>query len=153
MSNGFPIYLNMRATFWVKAFLKDHLGAEYKIFQCIDEYHAALCVLLLNSSLFWWYWVCVSDCWHITNKELFGFKLPDGCDLKYVKTLIMSLENCLEKTKVYVGTKQTDYEYKHKFCINKIHKIDDYVNSLYNLSLEESHYVKNFAYHYRIGGA
>ena len=152
VADGVPFYLNMRAAFWIKVFLREHSGSEYKIFKCSDEFYAALCVILLNSSLFWWYWICVSDCWHITKKELSGFKLPTVCDLKYVKDLATSLENCLEKTKVYVGTKQTDYEYKHKFCVKEIHQIDDYVNSLYNLSFEESSYIKNFAYRYRIGG-
>ncbi len=65
---GVPIYLNMRTTYWIKAFSSEHTGAEYKIFKCDGAENANLSLLLLNSSLFWWYWVCVSDCWHITNK-------------------------------------------------------------------------------------
>ena len=54
--------------------------------------------------------------------------------------------------KLYVGTKQTEYEYKHKECVDTIHQIDDYINALYGLSEEEGLYIKNFAYRYRIGG-
>ena len=113
---------------------------------------ANLSLLLLNSSLFWWYWVCVSDCWHITNKELAGFKLPKTFNPKRAEELVTALESRLEETKVYVGTKQTNYEYKHKSCADEIREIDDYVNSLYNLTEEESSYIKNFAYRYRTGG-
>lgn len=146
-----PVYLNMRATYWIKVFSSEHLSSEYKIFRCKDTERAKLSVLLLNSSLFWWYWVCVSDCWHITNKELTGFKLPPSFDTQRVTELVDALEKRLEVTKVYVGTKQTEYEYKHKFCTREIHEIDDYVNQLYKFSSEESSYIKNFAYRYRIG--
>lgn len=68
-----PIYLNMRAAFWIKAFRDEHKSGEYKKYGCSTEENANLSMCILNSSLFWWYWICVSDCWHITNKELKGF--------------------------------------------------------------------------------
>lgn len=147
-----PIYLNMRAAFWIKAFLTHHTGSEYKEFKCQNQDYANFCMCLLNSSLFWWYWICISDCWHITRKELIGFKVPDIYDFEITNKLAKELELRLEETKVYVGTKQTDYEYKHKECVNIIHEIDDYINALYGLTDEESIYIKNFSYRYRIGG-
>lgn len=149
---GEPLYLNMRAAFWIKAFLNEHSGAEYKTFKCDDLNYAHFCMCLLNSSLFWWYWICVSDCWHITRKELLGFKVPEIVDFTEVNRLAIALENQLEETKLYVGTKQTEYEYKHKECVDTIHQIDDCINTLYGLTEEESLYIKNFAYRYRIGG-
>lgn len=151
-SDGEPLYLNMRAAFWIKAFLNEHTGSEYKKFNCESNEYAKYCMCLLNSSLFWWYWICISDCWHITRKELKGFKVPDIYDFAEVNVLARELEDKLEKTKLYVGTKQTEYEYKHKECVEEIHRIDDYINNLYGLSDEESLYIKNFAYRYRIGG-
>lgn len=152
VSDGEPLYLNMRSTYWIKAFLNEHSGKEYKIFKCRNSNDLSLAVMLLNSSLFWWYWVCVSDCWHITNKEIVGFRFPEISNFERVENLIEDLENRLENTKVYVGTKQTEYEYKHKFCLEEIHRIDDYVNELYSLNSDESFYIKNFAYRYRTGG-
>lgn len=151
-SDGDPVYLNMRAAFWIKAFLNEHTGSEYKKFNCENNEYANYCMCLLNSSLFWWYWICVSDCWHITRKELNGFKVPDIRDFTDVNMLAGILEDRLEETKLYVGTKQTEYEYKHKDCVDEIHRIDDYINNLYGLTDEESLYIKNFAYRYRIGG-
>ena len=147
-----PLYLNMRAAFWIKAFLNKHQGAEYKEFFCENDEIASYCMCLLNSSLFWWYWICVSDCWHITRKELVGFKVPEKFDFGKVSELASALEKCLEETKLYVGTKQTEYEYKHKDCALQIHEIDDFINEMYGLTEEESLYIKNFAYRYRIGG-
>lgn len=150
--DSIPIYLNMRAAFWIKAFLGPHSGSEYKEFKCQNKDYANFCMCLLNSSLFWWYWICVSDCWHITRKELIGFKVPKIMDFEITNRLAKALEERLEETKVYVGTKQTEYEYKHKECVSVIHEIDDYINYLYGLNDEENIYIKNFAYRYRIGG-
>ena len=69
-----------------------------------------------------------------------------------VSKLAKMLENKLEKTKLYVGTKQTEYEYKHKECVKEIHKIDDLICKIYGLTEEESIYIKNFAYRYRVCG-
>lgn len=150
-NNNSPIYLNMRAAFWIKAFLKQHSGSEYKEFKCQNQDYENFCMCLLNSSLFWWYWICISDCWHITRKELLGFKVPDIDDFKITNRLANELELRLEETKVYVGTKQIDYEYKHKECLKVIHEIDDYINTLYGLTDEESVYIKGFSYRYRVG--
>lgn len=151
-NNGNSLFLNMRAAFWIKAFLSQHSGSEYKEYKCENQDYANFCMCLLNSSLFWWYWVCVSDCWHITRKELIGFKVPSIVDFKTTNKLANLLEKKLEDTKVFVGTKQTEYEYKHKECVDIIHTIDDYINTLYGLTDEESIYIKNFSYRYRIGG-
>lgn len=146
------IFLNMRAAFWIKAFRKEHHGGEYKLFKTKDSNQANFCMCLLNSSLFWWYWICVSDCWHITHKELKGFTIPTIVDFSDFNRLALKLEKKLEKTKVYVGTKQTEYEYKHKVCIEEIHEIDELINQIYGLTDEESIYIKNFAFKYRVSG-
>lgn len=146
------VYVNMRAAFWIKAFRAEHLGSEYKCFSFNTPGMADYFSCLMNSSLFWWYWICVSDCWHITNKELQGFMAPKIDNFSIVSRLATALEDKLEETKLYVGTKQTEYEYKHKSCVNEIHDIDDYINELYGLTDAESLYIKNFAYRYRVSG-
>lgn len=145
------LYLNMRATFWIKAFLNYHKGSEYKelFFDTEDKRNYLYC--LLNSSLFWWFWICISDCWHITKKEFDSFKFPIEYDDKKVKELANKLEEKLESTKKYVGTKQVDYEYKHKNCLREINEIDNYINSLYGLTSKENFYIQNYSLNYRIG--
>lgn len=146
------VHLNMRAAFWIKAFLNEHDGSEYKTYTFENEGMGCYAMCLLNSSLFWWYWVCVSDCWHITKKELLRFMVPTLEDYTEAIRLANLLENELEKTKVYVGTKQVEYEYKHKDCVGVIHQIDDYINGLFGLTDAENVYIQNFAYRYRVGG-
>ncbi len=145
-------YLNMRATFWIKVFRTPHTGGEYREFTFRDQGRGDYFALLLSSSLFWWYWICVSDCWHITKKELMGFPAPQSADFTKAARLLGALEGRLEETKAYVGTKQTEYEYKHRKCLHEIWAIDDYVNSLYGLTAEEGEYIKNFSLRYRMSG-
>lgn len=146
------LYLNMRAAFWIKAFINAHDGAEYREFLCKNENVRNYCMCLLNSSLFWWYWICVSDCWHITQKELNGFRVPRINNYDRINELAQRLEDELENKKEYVGTKQTEYEYKHKNCTETIHQIDDVINQAFGLTEEENLYIKQFAYRYRTSG-
>ena len=66
--------------------------------------------------------------------------------------LAKRLMDKLEETKVFVGTKQTDYEYKHRECLAEIHAIDDYINEQFGLTKNESEYIKGYALRYRTSG-
>ncbi len=146
-----PVYLNRRETFWMKAYRHQVDDPDYKRFFFESSEAADYCYCLINSSLFWWYWISTSDCWHV-SKDLNGFMAPFGNDYTRASDLANALKNKLEETKVFVGTKQTEYEYKHRECITEIRAIDDYINGLFGLSEEESQYINNFAFRYRTSG-
>lgn len=151
-SDGKNIYLNMRACFWIKAFSFNPGSNEYKRFRYSNEYNGFI-LCLLNSSLFWLYWTIMSDCWHITTKELRGFLVPNVEKISFnFDKLAKKLETKLERTKKYIGTKQTDYEYKHKLCKDVIDEIDDELAKIYNLTVDEVLYIKSYALKYRLGG-
>lgn len=145
------IYVNRREAFWIKAFRKEIIHPEFKVFSYPSQAEADYCYCLVNSSLFWWYWISVSDCWHV-SRELNGFRAPVVSDASRFTDLAEALDAKLEITKEYVGTKQTEYEYKHRSCLEEIHAIDDAINSLFDLTEEESIYIKDFALRYRISG-
>lgn len=145
------VYLNRREAFWMKAYREKVDDPEYKIFSFESKEEADYCYCLINSSLFWWYWISTSDCWHV-SKELNGFMAPFNDKYEETVNLAHNLRQRLEDTKVYVGTKQTEYEYKHRECIKEIHAIDTYVNDLFGLTKEESEYIKTFAFRYRTSG-
>lgn len=153
ISDGKPIYLNMRATFWIKAFSFNPGSKEYKEFK-YGENNYYLILAILNSSLFWLFWTMVSDCWHITGKEQKLFYIPDidYSENNKMKKLCENLENQLEKTKKYIGSKQTDYEYKHRLCKEQIDNIDDELGKIYKLTNDEVNYIKNFSLLYRMSG-
>lgn len=145
------VYLNRREAFWMKAYREKIDDPEYKVFSFESKGAADYCYCLINSSLFWWYWISTSDCWHV-SKELNGFMAPFEGEYELASHLANALIAKLEETKVFVGTKQTKYEYKHRECIEEIHAIDTYVNDLFGLTNEESDYIKHFAFRYRTSG-
>ena len=109
-NTGKSLHLNMRACFWMKCFSFNPGSNEYEEFKVEESvYHYLLC--LLNSSLFFFCWNVVSDCWHITQKELKCFKVRLGFDdLTQFSVLAKALETKLDQTKKYIGSKQVDYE-------------------------------------------
>ena len=142
----------MRACIWIKAYSFNPGSNEYKKLTYMPN-QVSFVNCVLNSSLFWLYWTIMSDCWHITTKELKGFLIPELTAEQYLlfDQLSQNLEKKLENTKKYIGTKQADYEYKHKECKNEIDAIDNLLASIYDLSGEELSYIKNFALKYRMG--
>ena len=151
--NGKELFLNMRLCFWVKAFDFNPGSNEYKIFK-YDNYNYKYILCLLNSSLFWIYWTIISDCWHITSKEIKHFKVKTITEKEQqiFNKLYDRLSNKLEKTKKYVGTKQVEYEYKHKLCKDIIDEIDTEIAKIYGFNGDELNYIKDFAFNYRSGG-
>lgn len=147
--NSSSVYLNMRGCFWMKAFSFNPGSNEYNKFNCPTEMQPYI-LCILNSNLFFLYWTVVSDCWHITGKELSGFTIPiKGIDFEVFKELATKLEQRLEETKKYIGSKQTAYEYKHKYCKKEIDDIDVALQHIYRLSNEEIEFLRNYKIRYR----
>ncbi|MBE6293959.1 MAG: SAM-dependent DNA methyltransferase [Bacteroidales bacterium] len=144
------VYVNMRACFWMKAFSFNPGSKEYKEFGCSSELNPYL-LAILNSNLFFLYWTIVSDCWHITNKELSEFFVPtNGVCLDMFRILTSKLERKLERTKKYIGSVQTQYEYKHRECKPEIDAIDDALQEIYGLTDDEVAFLKEYKLKYRM---
>ena len=143
------VCLNMRGTFWMKAFDINPGSKEYNTYFFSKEMQPYI-ICLLNSSLFFLYWIVVSDCWHITGKELGNIRIRTDIDFEPFKRLSRKLLNKLEETKKYIGTVQCDFEYKHKFCKKEIDEIDDALAKVYCLTQVELDYIKGYQLKYRI---
>jgi len=155
VSSGNSIFVNMRACFWIKAFDTPQSSKEYKSFSCDPELKHAL-TAILNSSLFYFHWICISDCWHITTKDLASFRFPfnkHNKDHMYIinnlNTLTQRLMTELQLTKIEINTVQTTHEYKHKLCKYIIDEIDDALAIAYGLTPQECEYIKGYCSKYR----
>ncbi len=147
----YKFYLNMRCTFWVKCLLNKQKSNEYRLMSFNNEDEMYFYYCLLNSSLFWWYWTTISDCWHITNKELSNISLPNKIDFTIFKKVAIEYDKALEDSKEFIYSKQTEYVYKHKNCWKKLQKINKLINDSFGLSEAESEYICSFAKKYRMG--
>ena len=92
----------------------------------------------------------VTDFVNIRPRDLEILKVPPIFDEKTVEKLAESLETRLEETKVHIGSKQTEYEYKHKSCLEEIDRIDAYIGNLFGLTEKEQGYISQFARKYRV---
>lgn len=142
------IHINMRAAFWIKCFMSGAKSGEYNTYSLSEKKYYIYC--LLNSTLFFFYWTVVSDCWHITSKEFKNFKLIFPKNYNLFENLAIRLDNKLEITKKYIGSKQIEYEYKHKECKDVIDEIDNFIGEVYSLTPEEISYIKNYNEKYRL---
>jgi len=106
----------------------------------------------MSSNLFFYYWITISDCWHVTNQELSEFRLSlDKINSNALSETAETLEDDLEAKKEYVGTKQTDYEYYHKKSKPIIDKIDKVLARHYGFTNEELDFIINYDIKYRMG--
>ena len=153
-TDGASLYTAMRLMFWVKSFLSPKTTNEYHEHLVNSESKRNALVAVFNSSLFFWHWEVISDCWHLTNREFDEFKID--IDSMSKKTLIdlsrvaNELESDLEENKVRVDTAQVDYEYRHKHSKHIIDQIDIILAKHYNLTEEELDYIINYDYKYRM---
>nr|WP_252731896.1 N-6 DNA methylase [Psychrosphaera sp. F3M07] len=148
------VYLNMRMAFWGKAFNVPQKSREYKEFNFANAEEAALFTLIVNSNLYFFFWESISDAWHITNKDLSNFKVDfkefSSAQLSQAVELCNEINLSLEKTKKYIGSVQTDYEYQHKKIKHTIDKIDDILSNYFNFNNQEKNYIRNYQLKYRL---
>lgn len=153
--SDYSIFLSTRIGFWTKAFKENVFSSsEFKEYKAeTDKWHY-LSLAILNSSAFYYLWVVTSDCWHITNKNISDFKFDiskaRAIDFVDLSNLVDELMKDLERNKKYIGSKQTAYEYKHKYSKSIIDKIDDILAPIFGFTNEELGYVKSFTEKYRL---
>ena len=144
--------LNMRMMFWSKCFIQPKVSNEYKSFCFKTEQQRDSFMALMNSSLFFYFWETLGDCWHVTNRELNTFTYNLDCFSGIpLATLGIELENDLESKKGYVGSVQTEYEYYHKLSKPTIDRIDTLLAEHYGFTEEELDFIINYDIKYRMG--
>lgn len=147
-SGDYKLYLSMRMAFWVKTFFNKTSSSEYKELRFANEKDRDLYYLIVNSDIFFFFWEVVSDGWHITNKELHGIMLnyDSYCKInkKTVKELTTKLSKSIDLNKEYIGSKQTDYIYKHKKSKCIIDEINIFIGDLFDLDSTEIEYLRNY---------
>ncbi|GAA0099169.1 Eco57I restriction-modification methylase domain-containing protein [Clostridium perfringens] len=147
-------FLSMRLTFWAKCFNIERKSKEFRKYSFESKDKANVFTALMNSSLFYYFWETISDGWHITNKELDNFKfnydLLSKEQVKKLSDLSVELELDLEKNKKYIGSKQAEYEYRHKKSKLIIDKIDFILREYYELTEEEYNFIIDYQLRYRM---
>jgi hypothetical protein len=157
LDGKYSVYVSSRVGFWTKAFLSQPDSKEFTAIRFEKELSRRLYYCFVNSSLFYFLWILISDCWHITKKDLetinFDLSLVSGKAQKKLFELSDELNISLEENKKYINTRQVKYEYKHKLSKLIIDKIDDILCEEIGLNKKLTNYIKNFNIKYRMNDA
>lgn len=148
------LYVSSRIGFWAKAFLEKPATNEIMTLSFESDIERKIAYCFINSSLFYYQWVITSDCWHVTNADLknikFNYSVLNARQKRKLLELSDILSEDLEKNKVRIDSKQTEFEYKHKYSKKIIDKIDDILCQCAGLDQTETKYVKNYTLKYRL---
>lgn len=168
-SNGKPIYYHNTPRYWIRAtnfkpyFFNDKdgekLSTQIKILNVEEEYYW-LTLAIINSSLFYWWFIINSDCFHLNSREVMNFPFDnapipelnnklENCVLELMKSY---KENATRKTTFYKTTGTVIYdEFKPKMSYQIIKKIDLLISSYFNFNEEEMREIRDYDLKYRLG--
>jgi len=150
----YKLYLSTRLGLWSKCFMHEIETNEIKRINCESQTQQRILNCFFNSSTFYYLWILLSDCWHVTLLDVANIKFDylklNNEELNKLEKLSIKLEKDLERNKKYIGSKQVEYEYKHKYSKSIIDDIDRIIGKIYNFTDEEIEYIINYAYKYRM---
>jgi hypothetical protein len=75
-STGDELYYHSGGRYFRKC-LRNQLSNEYKRL-VVPKGMGPAVLCLLTSSLYYWYWLTISDCYHVTKRDVNGLPLPSG---------------------------------------------------------------------------
>ena len=116
----------------------------------VDGAYADTISVLLNSSLFYWFYIAISDCWHfgITHIKAFPASIND-ISIPESKTLISDIKN----NRIIRYDRRVNgniYEYKIFKSKKIIDDVDTSIAIHYKLSEEELDAIVNYDIKYRL---
>ena len=164
LTNEDFIYYHAAPIYWCKALLNiDYLISQnlniadsYKKRSISLKYKDFL-FILLNSSLFFFYWILYSDCYNLTKGYISSFPIPNDVDEEKVHSLAQRfnkelIDNC----------QVAEYSYKNKGLVrfaqffpkkskHIIDEIDKVLATHYGFTEEELDFIINYDIKYRMG--
>ena len=125
-----------------------------------SETNKDLIFSIMNSTLFYWYWVIYSDNWHMINRDISSF--PIGQFSNHIKVKILQLCNKLKQSQLDYSTKKVEKRNKGKDTIQFlqfnirnckliIDEIDKILAEHYGFTEEELDFIINYDIKYRMG--
>lgn len=148
-------------TYWIFPFDRPPYKTFVKSFKNLslvnkDSLDVAICCF--NSSLFYFFYSAISDCWHFGNWHMFNF--PFSMDLASKEILGKFSELRKNLMDDYVGNRITRYDKRisgdlYEYKVNKSKKIIDEIDTVlaqhYGFTDEELDFIINYDIKYRMG--
>jgi hypothetical protein len=148
--------LNYKSYFWGEN-VQESTGDKY--YYLSNEINKNIVVGIMNSTLFYWYYINSSDGHNFTKTVIgnFPIKISDSSNFKGIVEIVNELMDDLEsksnnKVAFYKSTGRIEYnEYYPKQSKHIIDKIDTVLAEHYNFTEEELDFIINYDIKYRMG--
>jgi len=139
----------------------EQISTQVKPIGLPSKIEASAVVATLNSSLFYWWFICLSDCRHLNRREIETF--PLGLDLisdQLKQELSKLSKNLMNDLKLHARRKDTNYkatgrviydEYYPRYSKPIIDEIDHALAIHYRFTDEELDFIINYDIKYRMG--
>jgi hypothetical protein len=108
-----------------------------------SELERDLIFLIVNSSLFYLFWMVYGDAHHVNTGQIKRFPLPSKKTIKSNKDQITLLKEEIDQEMRTVLDTDNNYIYMSKIK-EEIHRIDDLLAELYGIQQDELEYVKEY---------
>lgn len=164
------IYYHSAVRYWIKAldfvpeFINEGIArksSKYKKITFKNEVNKYLPLSLINSSLFYWFWIITSDCRDLMLDTILNFRVDfnefsDDITEKFVdlsKLLMCSyIKNSYLKTCKMATIGKVSYrEFHPKYSKQIIDSIDDLLGQIYDFTEDEVEFIKNYDIRFRMG--
>jgi hypothetical protein len=156
-NNGEVVYYHSGGRYFRKC-LREQLSNEYKELPLSKPFSdAAIC--LLSSSLYYWFWIAISDCYHVTRRDVDELPTPESLAQdsrlnKLAESLIRDLyENATMRVRNRAdGSQQKELNFQVGKSKGIIDNIDCALSNHYGLTPEELDATINYDIKYRGDG-
>jgi hypothetical protein len=155
-SRGKSIYYHSGGRYWRKALL-EKLSSHYKGIS-VDRRAAPIAFCLLNSQLFYWYWITNSNCMDVVSREvdempIFDFAMSSPEIFTNLQSEILRAysrhSEIRQRRGAIILTDETNFDVKHSKPI--IDEIDRVLARHYGFTDEELDFIINYDIKYRMG--
>ena len=137
--------------------IREQLSNEYKEL-CLQKGASDAIICLLSSSLYYWFWIGISDCYHVTKRDIDAMPVPESLLVDYsIKNLSVALLRDLWKHSEKRVRNRVDGSQREEvnFHVGEskifIDSIDTVLAEHYGFTEEELDFIINYDIKYRMG--
>jgi hypothetical protein len=148
-ANGDLIFYHSGGRYFRKC-IRERLSNEYKPLAVRKELVDTI-ICLLSSSFFYWLWITISDCYHVTKRDVHKLPMPDSLGLdSHLKTLAdRLLSNLYQNAKIQLrnradGSQRKEINFQMAHSKEILDDIDRGLASHYSLTAEELDFLTNY---------
>jgi len=157
LSGGEKVYYHSGGRYWRKC-IRERLSNEYKEL-VIRRGCGDAVISLLSSSLYYWFWITLSDCYHVTKRDIDVLPVPDyvlsdPSIRKLTDKLMRDLWEHAERRKRNRadGTQREEVNFRVGKSKPILDEIDRVLAKHYGFTDEELDFIINYDIKYRISG-